>query len=257
MSKRHKQKLIRKLVMLVLVGVAWCGSNLQAFPKEPIAAIEETVTEYIPSEEAANTEESESSTPSMEYNGSASCVMNNNCPTFSEELIERAKEGNLLVLGELDHLGRCSKCYAVVGKETLAEGERGSIGHIRPSGWHTVKYPGIIDDLYLYNRCHLLMWKLTGILDDERNLITGTRYLNLGMLTYEEQVLDYIYSSNNHVLYSATPIFEGDNLLASGVLLEAYSVEDNGEGLSFCVYCYNVQPGIEINYATGESWIAQ
>lgn len=158
-------------------------------------------------------------------------------------------------LSELDELGRCGTAEGCFGRETIAEGERGSIGHIKPSGWHTVKYAGIVDGNYLYNRCHLLMWKLSGILDDERNLITGTRYMNVeGMLPFEEELVNYVQSTGNHVLYRVTPDFQGDELVARGVYMEAVSVEDIGEGISFNVYCFNVQPGITIDYLTGESW---
>lgn len=131
--------------------------------------------------------------------------------------------------------------------------ERGEIGSVKPSGWHTVKYDGI-DGNYLYNRCHLIGYQLSGENSNTRNLITGTRYMNVeGMLPYENKTADYIKSTGNHVLYRVIPIFEGDNLLASGVTMEAYSIEDAGKGLSFCVYCYNVQPGITINYVNGDS----
>ena len=131
--------------------------------------------------------------------------------------------------------------------------ERGNIGSVKPTGWHTVKYSGI-DGNYLYNRCHLIGYQLTAENANNKNLITGTRYMNVeGMLPFENMVADYIKETNNHVLYRVTPIFESNNLLASGVLMEAKSVEDNGKGIEFCVYCYNVQPGIEINYKTGES----
>lgn len=131
--------------------------------------------------------------------------------------------------------------------------ERGNIGNVKPTGWHTVRYAGI-DGNYLYNRCHLIGFQLTAENANERNLITGTRYMNVqGMLPFENMIADYIKETNNHVLYRVTPIFEGNNLLASGVLMEAKSVEDNGKGIEFCVYCYNVQPGVTIDYKTGES----
>ena len=134
--------------------------------------------------------------------------------------------------------------------------ERGSIGSVKPTGWHTVKYDNV-DGKYLYNRCHLIGYQLSGENANTKNLITGTRYLNIqGMLPFENMVADYVKETGNHILYRSTPIFEGNNLLASGVLLEAYSVEDNGDGISFNVYCYNVQPDISINYATGDSSFA-
>lgn len=134
--------------------------------------------------------------------------------------------------------------------------ERGEIGMIKPSGWHTVKY-GVVDGKYLYNRCHLIGYQLAGENANPKNLITGTRYLNVEeMLPFENEVADYVKESNNHVLYRVTPIFEGDNLVASGVQMEAYSVEDNGKGVCFNVFCYNVQPGVVVEYATGESYLS-
>lgn len=135
--------------------------------------------------------------------------------------------------------------------------ERGFIGMVKPTGWHTVRYDDLVDGKYLYNRCHLIGYQLTGENANTKNLITGTRYLNIeGMLPFENMVADYIQETNNHVLYRVTPIFEGNNLLANGVLMEGYSVEDKGAGVSYCVFAYNVQPGIEIDYATGESKLA-
>ena len=135
--------------------------------------------------------------------------------------------------------------------------DRGNIGQVRPTGWVTAKYD-FVDGKYLYNRCHLIGFQLTGENANERNLITGTRYMNVdGMLPFENMVADYIKETGNHVLYRVVPIFEGDNLVASGVTMEAWSVEDNGEGICFHVYVYNVQPGVEIDYATGESWLAE
>lgn len=157
---------------------------------------------------------------------------------------------------ELDSLGRCGVTFANVCKELMPTEERGSIGSVKPSGWHTVKYD-IVEGKYLYNRCHLIGYQLTGENANRQNLITGTRYLNIqGMLPYENMVADYVKETGNHVLYRATPVFDGDELVARGVLLEGYSVEDNGEGISFCVYCYNNQPGIVIDYATGESCLS-
>ncbi len=186
-----------------------------------------------------------------QYSGQPYIEVNNNIPFFEEgEFQEEAFEEYI----ELDSLGRCGTAYACLSKELMPTGERGKIGMIKPTGWHTVKYPEVIEDLYLYNRCHLIAWCLTGENANEKNLITGTRYMNIeGMLPLEEMVANYIDRTNNHVLYRVTPIYEGANLVASGVLMEAYSIEDNGEGISFCVYCFNVQPGITIDYSTGES----
>lgn len=184
------------------------------------------------------------------YSGSPYCEINGNCPFFTnEEMTAESFES----YGELDSLGRCQTCIASIGKDLMPTEKRGNIGNVHPTGWHLVKYAGI-DGNYLYNRCHLIGYQLTGENANTKNLITGTRYLNVeGMLPFENKTADYIESTGNHVMYRVTPVFEGDNLLASGVLMEAKSVEDNGIGLSFCIYCYNVQPGITIDYATGDS----
>ena len=154
---------------------------------------------------------------------------------------------------DLDALGRCGVAYANIDQDLMPTEERGNISDVKPSGWQSVEYEGI-DGGYLYNRCHLIGFQLTAENANEKNLIIGTRYLNVkGMLPFENMVADYIKETGNHVLYCVTPIFEGDNLVASGVQMEARSVEDNGEGILFNVYCYNVQPGITIDYATGNS----
>ena len=154
---------------------------------------------------------------------------------------------------DLDELGRCGVAYACVGTDLMPTEERENIGSVKPTGWHTIKY-NVVDGNYLYNRCHLIGYQLSGENANIKNLITGTRYLNVdGMLPFENMVADYVKETNNHVMYRVSPIFEGNNLLVSGVQIEAKSVEDNGEGILFNVYCYNVQPNIEINYATGDS----
>lgn len=185
-----------------------------------------------------------------EYTGQNYIVINNNIPNFKEEeLTTRTFEK----YSELDYLGRCGVAYANVGINTMPTEKRQSIGMIKPSGWHTVKYDNI-DGKYLYNRCHLIGYQLTGENANEKNLITCTRSMNVvGMLKFENEVALYIKETNNHVLYRITPIFKNNNLLASGVQMEAMSVEDKGKGISFNVYVYNVQEGIEIDYKTGES----
>ena len=159
---------------------------------------------------------------------------------------------------ELDYLGRCGVVYANIDSSMRPTEERGSIGMIKPSGWNQAKYEGYVDSKppYLYNRCHLIAYALTGQNANELNLITGTRYFNVtSMLPFEERVMRYLDSSDNHVLYRVTPYFKDEELVARGVEIEAYSIEDNGRGISFHVFVYNYQPGIEINYLTGESWI--
>ena len=185
-----------------------------------------------------------------EYSGDPHVVINNNAPYFTEDdFIETSYE----YYSELDDLGRCGEAIANIGQDLMPTEKRGSIGSVKPTGWHTIKYD-IVDGKYLYNRCHLIGYQLTGENANTKNLITGTRYLNIeGMLPFENMIADYIKETNNHVLYRVTPIFEENNLVASGVLIEAQSVEDNGEGIMFNVYCYNVQPGVIINYLDGSS----
>ena len=177
-------------------------------------------------------------------------VVNNNQPEFSEEDFTRDVFEEYR---ELDYLGRCGPAFAKVGIETMPTEERGEIGGVKPSGWQTVKYDNV-EGKYLYNRCHLIGYQLTAENANERNLITGTRYMNVqGMLPFENMVAEYIRKTNNHVLYRVTPIFEGENLVSRGVQIEAKSVEDNGKAICFNVYVYNNQPEININYSNGDS----
>ena len=189
-----------------------------------------------------------------EYSGEPYVVLNENVPDFPQE---DETTNSFERKCPLDALAPCGTAYANIGTDLMPTEERGSIGQVKPSGWQTVKYD-CVDGKYLYNRCHLIGYQLSGENANEENLITGTRYLNVeGMLPFEDQVADYVQETNNHVLYRVTPIFEGDNLLASGVVMEAKSVEDDGTGVCFCVYVYNVQPGVVIDYATGASWLEE
>ena len=186
-----------------------------------------------------------------QFDGNAITEINGNTPLFTKEEIA-LKPG--INYSSLDALGRCGPALGLLGPETIPQEKRGIIGDVRPSGWHTVRYDDRIEDRYLYNRCHLIGYQLAGDNADPQNLITGTRYLNMsGMLPYENLVFSYISRTGNHVLYRVRPIFVGENLLASGVLMEAYSIEDHGKDLSFCIYAHNVQPGVVIDYLTGES----
>ena len=187
------------------------------------------------------------------YTGEAFVTVNQNVPFFTEDDFVGASQ-SYESYSPLDSAGRCGVCVASVGLDIMPTEERGEIGMLKPSGWKQAKYPGLVDGNYLYNRCHLIGYQLSGENANEKNLITGTRALNVeGMLPFEEMVADYVRDTGNHVLYRVTPIFEGDNPLASGVLMEAESVEDQGKGILFCVFCYNAQPGISIDYETGES----
>ena len=231
----------------------------------------ETTTLKSPTNETPTTEAPTTETPTTEaptysdisfsmsmvpaYSGKAYVAINNNTPFFKEsDITDKSYE----FYSELDALGRCGECIAVIGTDIIPTEDRGSIGNVKPSGWNQNKYAGLVDGNYLYNRCHLIGYQLTGENANTKNLITGTRYLNIeGMLPFENMVADYIKETNNHVLFRVTPIFEGNNLLASGVLMEAMSVEDKGEGILFCVYSYNMQPGIGINYSDGSNYLLE
>ena len=186
-----------------------------------------------------------------EYSGEPYVVLQDNWPDFDAgDLTTEAFE----TYSELDSLGRCGVAYANICLEIMPTEPRGDIGQVKPSGWQTAKYD-CVEGKYLYNRCHLIGYQLAGENANKQNLITGTRYMNVtGMLPFENMVDDYVEETENHVLYRVTPVFDGDNLVASGVQMEAFSVEDEGEGVCFNVFVYNVQPGVAIDYATGESW---
>ena len=190
-----------------------------------------------------------------EFDGeNAYVIVNENEPYFADlsDMTYAYEE-----YGKLDNLGRCTTAVANVGKELMPTEERGSIGSIKPTGWQTYKYD-FVDGKYLYNRCHLIGYQLTGENANKNNLITGTRYMNVeGMLPFEDMVADYVKETDNHVLYRVTPIFVDKELVARGVLMEAKSVEDGGEGICFNVFVFNNQPGVEIDYQTGESWLKE
>lgn len=186
------------------------------------------------------------------YTGSPYVEVNDNVPEFSAS---DCTTTSFETYGKLDSLGRCTTAYANIGQDLMPTEKRGDISQVKPSGWHSVRYD-CVDGKSLYNRCHLIGYQLTAENANDRNLITGTRYLNTeGMLPFENMVADYIKETDNHVLYRVTPIYDGDNLVADGVQMEALSVEDDGEGIMYNVYCYNVQPKVGIDYATGDSWL--
>ena len=230
------------LILVSVIGLAFAGCNindLNLFGTSDNVKVYDKNDRSIP----VNIEDV------PKYRGIPYVEINDNKPSFSDKDKDRVEE-----YSKLDKLGRCGPAFANVGKELMPTSPRESIRDVRPSGWHTVKYDGIIEDRYLYNRCHLIAFMLAGENANERNLITGTRYFNVeGMLPFEIQVADYVKSTGNHVLYRVRPIFKGNDLVARGVQMEALSVEDGGKGISFNVYCYNVQPGIRINYKDGSS----
>lgn len=187
-----------------------------------------------------------------DFSGNMTVAVDNNNPDFtSKDLTTKSYES----YSRLDSEGRCQVAEACVGKDIMPKGKRGAIGMVKPTGWHTAKYDNV-DGKYLYNRCHLIAYSLAGENANERNLITGTRYMNENMISYENAVAAYVQETDGHVLYRVTPVFEGKNLLASGVEIEAMSVEDCGRSVAFHVFLYNAQPGVGIDYATGENWRA-
>ncbi len=190
-----------------------------------------------------------------EFDGKDFAILCDNHPNFNSYDIENISGE---YYSDLDYFGRCGTAIAKIDRAMMPTADRESIGMIKPSGWHTVKYPDIIEDRYLYNRCHLIAYGLTGQNDNEKNLITGTRHMNIsGMLPFETEVMRYLDYSDNHVLYRVTPYFRGAELVARGVEMEAYSIEDKGTGICFHVFVYNYQPGIEIDYLTGVSKVSE
>ena len=289
MKKKHnrpQKRLITQLSLWLALLLAFTGcaestvtsqdntyaiEQLATIPSELLEASETAVSEPEsgqPQENASDTQESQQVTSATDvptgegtsafslreipaYSGTPYTEVNGNKPYFTEaELTTQSFE----TYSELDSLGRCGMAYANVGQDLMPTEPRGEIGAVKPSGWHLVKYDNV-DGKYLYNRCHLIAYMLAAENANPQTLITGPKYFNgKGMLPFETKVCDYVKNTGNHVLYRVTPIFDGDNLLADGVLMEAYSVEDAGEGICFCVFAYNVQPGIGIDYATGDNW---
>lgn len=268
-----KKRIVTVTVLLVLLTLIITGCNQTKNSAPDLSssiAIESTTSAAIsasteiPSTEVPTTELSTTAPITQApiitlddipaYSGNAYVEINGNEPFFSSE---EYSTNSFESYSDLDKLGRCGVAFACVGTDIMPTEKRGAIGMVKPSGWHTVRYDDLISDKYLYNRCHLIAFELTGENANEKNLITGTRYMNIeGMLPFENKVHNYVESTSNHVMYRSTPIFAGNNLVANGVLIEGYSVEDNGSGISFNVYCYNVQPGIEIDYASGDSHIS-
>ena len=232
-KNKKKQFVLSILIVLVAIGTYYKDEIQEYIQINKTYAIESYDMSNIP-----------------QYSGNSYVVLNDNKPNFTDE---DYLKGSFEEYSELDALGRCGVAYANVSVDTIPTEERGSIGQIKPSGWHTVKY-NIVSGKYLYNRCHLIGYQLTGENANPKNLITCTRSMNTeGMLEFENQVADYIKETNNHVLYRVTPIFEENNLVVSGVQIEASSVEDKCKDVCFNVYVYNVQDGIEINYSNGDS----
>ena len=252
MSKRYTRKNNLPVAIVIAVVMAITGFNSlrdsgdESYKQAP-TKLEQTQNYTVDFDDDAENDINQSANVEAEpYE-----ILNDNQPEFSAT--EKQSTEAFENYSELDSLGRCGVAYANICQEIMPTEKRGEIGMIKPTGWHTVKYD-FVDGKYLYNRCHLIAFCLAGENANEKNLITGTRYMNTqGMLPFEEKVARYVDDTNNHVLYRVTPVFERDNLLASGVQIEAYSVEDDGAGMCFNVYCYNIQPGVELNYSNGDS----
>ena len=244
-----KQKILIAICAVLLLTSCQSGTTIES--DGTAFEVSSNVLE-IPVEESAPSVSIESPTEYGQYCGEPYVEVNGNEPFFTKD--ERSRTDIIEEYSELDALGRCGPAFATVCKQLMPTEEREGIGQVKPSGWHTVKYD-TIDGKYLYNRCHLIGYQLAGENANERNLITGTRYLNTtGMLPFENMVADFVKEHDAVVLYRVTPVYRGDNLVADGVLMEAYG-EAKGDTLSFCVFVFNVQPGIGIDYETGESWL--
>ncbi len=259
-KKQQKQLNKKLLLFLVILGIlAGCYTYFvdPEFPGKFAAAVEnctEGAEWFIDILTGDDAEPAIALEDIPEYSGEPYVVVEGNEPDFSDE--ERGRD-SFEDYSELDRLGRCQEASANVGEDLMPAEKRGDISEVKPSGWEN-EYYDFVDGGYVYNRCHLIGYQLAGENANEKNLITGTRYMNVeGMLPFENEVAEYVRETGNHVLFRVTPIYDGKNLVASGVQMEAESVEDQGESVQFNVYCYNVQPGVEIDYATGENWIEE
>lgn len=270
-TNKRMQWVIRLGCILGLM-TALCGCSSTEVVKVAKYAAKEALKTTAPQQDRSEGESSsakdadgkgsDSATQSLDnlkdhaaYNGEPYVELNDNVPNFTTR--EKNNTKAFENYHRLDALGRCGTAYANICKELMPTEKRGAIGMVKPSGWNTVKYD-VVDGKYLYNRCHLIGFQLAGENANKKNLITGTRYLNVdGMLPFEDEVADYVKDTDHHVLYRVTPVFKGDNLVAEGVEMEAYSVEDKGKGIGFHVFVYNVQPGVTIDYATGESRLSK
>lgn len=252
MSKKYRGNYRKKSYMASLAFAIIVAINAILYSGELENKSNDTSNKIV--EEAQTAQTSETSAVDIAevpvYSSSPVVRLNNNEPEFTEYEVKKASK-SYIFMSELDKLGRCGQAEASLSTDTLAAKKRGDISSVHPSGWHNEAYT-CVNTGYVFNRCHLLMYAASGILDDERNLITGTRYMNEdGMLPYEKILIQYIEATGNHVLYRVTPIYDGNNLVAFGVHMEAKSVEDGGKGLKFNIYAYNVQPGVNVDYATG------
>ena len=251
---RFNRSALWLIALLMAIVLAFSGCDLlEISDGDDFAPTKKSETSYSEIDASAQ-RDAEKALGVAAFSGTPYAELNGNKPTFTtEEITAKSYE----FYSELDKLGRCGYTMACIGKDIMPIEDRGDISSVKPSGWVNKKYDSdLVDGGYIYNRCHLIGFQLTGENANKNNLITGTRYMNVdGMLPFENMVADYIKETDNHVMYRVTPVYDGNDLVACGVKLEAYSVEDKGEGISFNVYVYNVQPGIVIDYATGNNWL--
>ena len=260
--KKKRKKILKEqslwiilIAILLIIAIGYSNGNVRSYLEsilkgKKVAAVFQDAIDDLGKVKAESTKISFSLDAIPKFRDEPYVYINNNKPDFKEEELTTKPFEKY---SELDTLGRCGVAYANICKELMPTEKRGEIGMIKPSGWQISKYD-FIDGKYLYNRCHLIGFQLAGENANPKNLITGTRYLNVtGMLPFENEVAEYVKTKKKHVLYRVTPIFKGRNLVASGVQIEAMSVEDKGKSVCFNVYVYNAQPKIEIDYETGKN----
>jgi DNA-entry nuclease len=275
MRRRNRKSLLIALVPLfLLIGKIVSTQKDDGVPKLTPFDNQKQTEKQVDEKEVENKQETSSESPEANtettqeatafdynllpaYSGEAYTVVNDNKPYFYPDYMVPKTYTSYATYGDLDQLGRCTETFAIIGKDIMPTEPRGSIKDVKPTGWKIGKYD-FVNGKYLYNRCHLIGYQLTGENANPKNLITGTRYLNVdGMLPFENLIAGYLKSNSQaHVAYRVTPIFIGNELVARGVLMEAMSLEDSGESVMFNVFCYNVQPGVEIDYNTGDNWLA-
>lgn len=275
MSKKHTKLYSIAFFSILIAFFTMLIGFFRGTPSEPTDPPTTEIVYVIPGTTDPSSEDETTTSPTVpaepsvthstfsyelvsEYSGEAYCIINNNIPYFEPS---EYTTSSFEIYSSFDSFGRCGVAYANICQDLMPTESREGIGSVKPTGWtyngksNNNKYD-FVDGKYIYNRCHLIGFQLAGENANEKNLITGTRYLNVtGMLPFENMVADYVKATDNHVLYRITPVFINNELLCRGLLMEAYSVEDNGDGIEFCVWCYNVQPGVEINYATGQNWL--
>ena len=272
--KNRKSLLIALVPLFLLIGKIVSTQKDDGTPKLTPFQSQKQIEKQTNEKEVENKQETSNESPEVNseamqemtafdynllpaYNGEAYTVVNDNKPYFYPDYMVPKTYTSYATYGDLDQLGRCTETFAIIGKDIMPTEPRGSIKDVKPTGWKIGKYD-FVNGKYLYNRCHLIGYQLTGENANPKNLITGTRYLNVdGMLPFENLIAGYLKANSQaHVAYRVTPIFIGDELVARGVLMEAMSLEDSGEAVMFNVFCYNVQPGVEIDYNTGDNWLA-